>query len=284
MAGHLLEPIAGPRDARLLRLHGPDGARVDISEYGGHVVSWVDAGGRERLYLSPNAVFGGGQAIRGGVPVVFPQFAARGALGRHGFARTQPWLAGTGERFDDGCTGLRLTLVSNAATRALWPFEFEATLDLRLGAETLDLRLGVHNHGETPWAFTAALHSYFAVSDLADAVLSGLEGRPYEDSTDGGALRLQPASALRFDGEVDRVYPQVAGPLQLVSAQQRLRIETEGFRDVVAWNPGPELAAGLTDLGPGQHRHFVCVEAACVVAPVVLAPDESWSGCQRLFV
>jgi len=281
LAGGVLEPIIGPGGARLLRLHGPGGARADLSEYGAHVVSWVDAGGRERLYLSPNAAFGGGQAIRGGVPVVFPQFAGRGALGKHGFARTQPWVAGAGETFDDGCAGLRLTLESNAATRALWPFEFEATLDVRLGAGFLDIRLGVRNRGDVAFAFTAALHSYLAVADLADAALSGLEGRPYED-TAGGGWHVQPASALRFEGEVDRVYPQVAGPLQLVSARETLHIAAEGFRDVVVWNPGPDLAAGLADLGAGQHRHFVCVEAATVLSPVVLAPGGTWSGSQRL--
>lgn len=282
MVGDVLEPITGPGGVRLLRLHGPGGAHADISGYGAHVVSWVDAGGRERLYLSPNAAFGEGQAIRGGVPVVFPQFAGRGALAKHGFARTQPWRAGTGETHADGSTCLRLTLESDVATRASWPFEFEATLDVRLGAEILDIRLGVCNRGDVAFAFTAALHSYLAVADLADAALSGLEGRPYEDAAGGGAWHVQSASALRFEGEVDRVYPQVTGPLRLASARDGLCIDAEGFHDVVVWNPGPVLAAGLADLGPEQHRHFVCVEAANVLKPVVLAPGESWSGRQRL--
>lgn len=280
--GIVLEPIFGPDGGRRLRLHGPAGVRVDVNESGAQVCSWVDAQGRERLFLSPNAVFESGQAIRGGVPVIFPQFAGRGALAKHGFARILPWCAGNGETFDDGRSGLRLTLDSSEATRTLWPFEFAASLDLRLGVDSLEIRLDVYNRGETTLAFTAALHSYLAVPDLAEVVLSGLAGRPYEDVADGGAWRVQAESGLRFDGEVDRVYPQVNGPLHLVSAQQQLRIESEGFRDVVVWNPGPELAAGLADLGAGQHRHFVCVEAASVVTPVVLAPGGSWSGRQRL--
>lgn len=282
MPGSLPEPVAGPGGVRLLRLHGPGGARADISEYGAHVVSWVDAGGCERLFLSPNAVFGGGQSIRGGVPVVFPQFAGRGALAKHGFARCRPWRTGDVETFEDGSTGLELTLAADAATLALWPFEFEARLGLRLGRDTLEVRLDVHNRGTVPFAFTAALHSYLAVADAAQATLSGLEGRPYEDAAGGGAWQVQPDSALRFDGEVDRVYPQVGGPLQLVSGQDRLRIEATGFPDVVVWNPGASLAAGLADLGAGQHRGFVCVEAAAVLKPVVLAPGGSWSGAQRL--
>lgn len=282
MAGTALEPVAGPGGARLLRLHGPDGARVDISETGAQACSWVDVRGRERLFLSPNARFGGGSAIRGGVPVVFPQFSDRGALAKHGFARTQPWRAAADETFADGRTGLRLTLDASAATRTLWPFEFEATLELRLGIDSLELRLGVHNRGAAPFAFTAALHSYLAVADAGLAEVRGLEGRPYEDSAAGGARRVQPEPALRFAGEVDRIYPGAAGPLVLACGPDRLRVESEGFRDVVVWNPGPALAAGLADLGPGQHRHFVCIEAAVVLEPVVLAPGEAWSGCQRL--
>lgn len=283
MAGPLLESVPGPGGARLLRLHGPGGAYADVSEYGAHVVSWRDAGGRERLFLSPDANFGAGQAIRGGVPVIFPQFAGRGALAKHGFARNRPWRTGLAERFDDGSAGLRFTLEPDAGTRAAWPHEFEATLDLRLAAHALEIGLAVHNRGATAFAFTAALHSYLAVADIAQATLSGLQDRPYEDSA-GGAWRVQAEPALRFEGELDRIYPDVRGPLQLACAQDSLRIEAEGFPDVVVWNPGAELAAALSDLRAGRHRHFVCVEAAAVLSPVVLAPGGSWSGRQRLLV
>ena len=57
---------------------------------------------------------------------------------------------------------------------------------------------------------------------------------------------------------------------------------TDGFGDVVVWNPGEQLATRFGDLSPGDHRHFVCVEAAQIVQPVVLAPGERWMGMQRL--
>lgn len=278
----MLEPVAGPGGVRLLRLQGPDGAQVDFCEIGAHVCSWRDAGGRERLFLSPNAVSGLGKSIRGGIPVVFPQFSNRGPLPKHGFARGLPWRVGTAETFADGSTGLRLTLDANETTRKLWPFDFEATLDIALEAQALTLTLGVRNRGEAVFSFTAALHGYLAVSDLESAVVSGLAGRTYEDAASGGILRVQTERDLRFGAEVDRVYADVSGPLQLDSALGPLRIEAEGFRDVVVWNQGPELAASLADLGAGQHRGFVCVEAGRVCEPVLLAPGATWSGRQRL--
>ena len=78
------------RDTPCIRLHS-DGATALVALHGAHVLSWQPADGRERLFLSDRAVFDGQAAIRGGIPVVFPQFAERGPLRKHGFARTAPW-------------------------------------------------------------------------------------------------------------------------------------------------------------------------------------------------
>ena len=57
----------------------------------GHVLSWTCAG-KERLFLSAKAEVQAGEgalaAIRGGIPLCWPQFAGRGPLPKHGFART----------------------------------------------------------------------------------------------------------------------------------------------------------------------------------------------------
>ena len=69
-------------------------ARVVLHPYGAHVVSWTTADGDERLFLSPRSAYSEGAAIRGGVPVIFPQFNQRGPdfdVPRHGFARNRRW-------------------------------------------------------------------------------------------------------------------------------------------------------------------------------------------------
>lgn len=53
-------------------------------------MSWIHRG-KGRLFTSPRAVFRSGQAIRGGIPVIFPQFGACGPGLRHGFARLLEW-------------------------------------------------------------------------------------------------------------------------------------------------------------------------------------------------
>jgi glucose-6-phosphate 1-epimerase len=51
---------------------------------------------------------------------------------------------------------------------------------------------------------------------------------------------------------------------------------------VVVWNPGAALAAGMSDLEPEGWRRMLCVEAAAVARPVVVAPGARWEGRQRL--
>lgn len=41
---------------------------------GAHLTSWKPAGHEECLFLSPNAAFVPGKAIRGGIPVCWPWF------------------------------------------------------------------------------------------------------------------------------------------------------------------------------------------------------------------
>jgi glucose-6-phosphate 1-epimerase len=62
-----------PDDFPKVRLSAPDGACADVFLHGGHVASWQTPDGQERLFFSQRAQFGPGAALRGGVPVIFPQ-------------------------------------------------------------------------------------------------------------------------------------------------------------------------------------------------------------------
>ena len=76
-----------------LKLHGLpavrltyEGATCDVLVYGAHLTSWI-TGGRENLFVSSKAEYGNGKAVRGGVPICWPQFAAKGPYTKHGFCR-----------------------------------------------------------------------------------------------------------------------------------------------------------------------------------------------------
>ncbi len=276
----LIFPMTEVLGQPAVRVQAPDGAQAIVLLHGGHVVSWIPAGGREQLYLSPQAVAGPGQAVRGGVPVIFPQFEQRGpdtSLPRHGLARTRTWAVESSSRAKDHAQ-LTLALDDNAETRALWPHSFTLELTVSISGQRLDLELYAHNPGETSWPFAAALHTYLAVSDLSQARLQGLEGCHYVDSLTGGET-VEDHPEKRFSGEIDRIYAK-ARNLLLRDGPRRLAIEADQLPDVVLWNPGPDKCAALKDMPPDGWQRMLCVEGGNILEPLTLGPDESWSGRQ----
>jgi len=263
------------RGAACVRLEAA-GARVLVALQGAQVLSWQTPDGCERLFLGERARLDGGAAIRGGVPVIFPQFGARGPLAKHGFARLRRWRL-VGEV--DGAAGFELTC---DGTDAGWPHACAVRLRVRPEATRLRLDLEVVNTGASALAFSAALHGYLRVDALASAQLHGLTGQRYEDSAGGGVARLDAAPTLRFDGEVDRIYVAPAQALELREGARGLRLSQAGFGEVVVWNPGATLAAGIDDLAPDEYARFVCVEAAQVFEPVALAAGARWCGWQAI--
>lgn len=263
-----------------IALRAPDGASAVVLLHGAQVVSWQPAGGGERLFLSERSRFGVGASVRGGMPVIFPQFNERGPLPRHGFVRTRPWQPAAAETgAGDALAVLQLT--DDAATRELWPHRFALELTVCVRGDRLDVELAVSNTGESAFDFTAALHTYLRVAEIEEARLSGLHGCRYEDFT-SGTTHLDEADAVRVEREIDRIYTGVRAPLTLSEARRRLHIEAANFPDVVVWNPWQDKAAAMADLQPADFRRFLCVEAALIERPARIAAGEQWWGRQTL--
>jgi glucose-6-phosphate 1-epimerase len=246
-----------------MRWTSPGGAAAIATLQGAHLVSWIPAGGEEMLFVSERSAFEPGRAIRGGIPVCFPQFAERGPLVKHGFARTLPWRF---EGVEEAGEGTRATfrLASTPATLALWPRVFELELVATLAPWSLHVELGVHNRGTQAFSFAAALHTYFLV---ADAPRVQLRGWP-ED--------------VGFAQPIDRVFASMPRSARLEEGGRTVAIEQHGFPDTVVWNPGAALAATMPDMSPQGWRRMVCVEAAAVDPPVVLPAGGSWRGGQSI--
>ncbi|OGA97918.1 MAG: D-hexose-6-phosphate mutarotase [Burkholderiales bacterium RIFCSPHIGHO2_12_FULL_69_20] len=259
-------------------LRAPDGAELTVLLHGGQIVSWIPGGDQERLYLSPDAVAGPGRAVRGGIPVIFPQFSQRGPLPRHGFARECAWTWMEGAQRGDVVIGV-LRLTDDAATRAIWPHAFEAELSFSFSGLQLDVELAITNTGDTPFDFSAALHTYLLLDDVRRARLGGLYGVRYVDQI-SGAEQHQEMDPFSFAGEIDRIYVDAKGPLSLATTMGRMGISADGFDDVVVWNPGPTKAAAMPDLPDDDWLRLLCVEAAAIGTPITLAPGQEWVARQ----
>lgn len=257
-----------------LRMVAADGAQATVTLYGGHLVSWRTADGQERLFCSSASARDGRRAIRGGVPVIFPQFGARGTGMRHGFARICTWrVARSGP---DGGTEFELDASDlPPAVAQEWPHPFTLRLRVALTPDGLDLTLTVRNTGQHAFPFSAALHTYYALEQLGLCAIEGLRHGRFSDHLE--QTGVQDEAALRFTEKLDRVYEQVPGALTLRDGAHALRLEQDGFTDVVVWNPGAVDAAALSDLADAEYQRFVCIEPA-LIAPNLLAAGAEWSG------
>jgi len=272
------------------RLTLPCGDNVLVALQGAHVLSWVSQG-RERLYLSPNNLWDGKSAIRGGVPVCFPQFNQRGTLPKHGFARNMNWTSGEAVASGDAAH-IDFTLSTNADTLATWQQAFVAELRVALTPGQLTLTLTVNNTeaknaSNSELHFTGALHTYLAVDDIDLTELRGLGGRPEWDAV--ADVHGLADEVLYFDGEFDRVYSwgesASSNPLHLQDGTSTLQIEqSPSWANSVVWNPGEAKCAALADMPAHGFARMVCVEAAQVFEPVSIPAAGQWVGWQRLTV
>ena len=78
------------------------------------------------IFVSRQAQWKEGSAIRGGIPVCFPWFRNKGddpKAPSHGFVRTKEWQLDSVETRADA-TVVSLSTGSDEGTRAWWPHEF----------------------------------------------------------------------------------------------------------------------------------------------------------------
>ncbi len=257
------------------------GVRITASARGGHLMSWTTHG-IDRLWMSPLSRHGQVEALRGGVPVLFPQFGTFGDLPKHGFARTADWQVQRAP-VEQGRATLAFQLADSEATRAVWPHPFRARLGISASPTDLTMTLVVENRGPDVARFTGGLHTYLAVAD-PEAWIGGLAGCRAWD----GASTESPTFSERMGGRIraldgqDLVIQGALAPVVLADAVLgSMHVAAEGFPNRVVWNPGPGHA--LPDVAPGDEARFVCIEPAAVV-PVVLPAGGVWQASQRLYL
>jgi glucose-6-phosphate 1-epimerase len=264
-----------------VRLHAPDGAQATVSLFGAHLISWVPAGGKERLFCSAKSAMDGTKAIRGGVPIIFPQFSTYGKGARHGFARRSDWRL-TSSGLEGSSCFAEFELTSNDALPESWPHQFALVYRVELQGSELQMHLRVRNAGSSAFSFAAALHTYFLVDELSSMTLDGLLGAPFSDHVvSPPQFGMQSSRQLTCSGHMDRIYRDIQGDLTMSCGDVKLVLEQDGFVDAVVWNPGAELALEVGDLGVDDHLKFICIEAAHL-DDYELVPGKEWLGVHKL--
>lgn len=264
-----------------------DHAELLIAQQGAQILSYQRVGEPPLLWLSDQAIFRQGKSVRAGVPVCWPWF---GNLQRnpqavqamyhaeqapaHGLARTRDWqLLG----IEEAGSELRIEFGLPEAQGELpgWPHDVELKLRVVLG-DALELSLTSHNRGTAPVTISQALHSYFAVSDVRQARVEGVEGLSYIETLADWEQRQQ-EGALGFAGETDRIYLDTPPTLSIVDPHwnRRITLASSGSRSAVIWNPWTERAKELADMADDGWQRMLCIETANVWDDVVtLAPGK----------
>jgi len=251
-------------DGYLTYLVDEEYCRARVARHGGHVMEWTPQGQTKPvLYMSPEAIFESGKAIRGGVPICWPWFNAHPTDAdkpSHGFVRNRFWtVSDVSERRDE--VFLELSLSDDEETRELWPHAFELKMAVTMG-ETLEINLSAKNLSDEPVEMSGALHSYFQVGDIEQTHFSGLEKISFTNCAGGKREEVNAGSTL-IQGEVDRIY-HGSGVIRIHDdANKRvIKITSKGSDSTVVWNPWIEKSKTMGDLPDDAYKGFLCVETA----------------------
>jgi galactose mutarotase-like enzyme len=175
-------------DVQTLDIRAGDDVATIAPGRGAIVTRW-HAAGREQLYLDESTLPDLTKNVRGGVPLLFPspgklegdkfsRAGHTGALKQHGFARDLPW-----QRASAGPGEAKLSLASIDRTRAVYPWDFEASVTFTIAPSRLRLAFSVRNTAKEPMPFAFGTHPYFRVTDKARATIPTRATRAFDNVT-----------------------------------------------------------------------------------------------------
>eukprot|EP00262_Sarcandra_glabra_P000343 TRINITY_DN103_c1_g6_i1.p1 TRINITY_DN103_c1_g6~~TRINITY_DN103_c1_g6_i1.p1 ORF type:complete len:319 (+),score=52.05 TRINITY_DN103_c1_g6_i1:525-1481(+) len=268
------------------------GASVRVSLHGGQVVSWRNDRGEELLFTSSKAIFKPPKAMRGGIPICFPQFGNSGGLEQHGFARNKIWAIDNDPPplHPKDCNeknAIDLLLKPSEEDLKCWPHCFEFRLRVCLGVDgDLTMISRIRNINGKPFSFSFAYHTYLSVSDISEVRIEGLETLDYLDNLFQRERFTEQGDAITFESEVDRVYLSSPNVIAVLDHEKKRTfvIRKDGLPDVVVWNPWEKKSKSMADLGDEEYKQMLCVDGAVIEKPITLKPGEEWTGRLRLSI
>ncbi len=252
----------GPGDFVFGRIQTPS-STAEICLHGAHVTAFAPTGQAPVIWLSPDAVFAPGKAIRGGVPICWPWFADHpddATQPAHGVARTSCWEVLESTLLDDGSVRIDFSLPSKFSEPLAPGIELRLTVTV---SSQLDFQLITANQSEKRFSMTEALHTYLHVGEIEKVRIRGLDGVEYLDKVEASGRKRQEGDVI-VTSETDRIYGDTTADVLVHDEElaRVIRVAKKGSAATVVWNPWAEVAARMTDFTDDGFRKMVCVEAA----------------------
>ncbi|XP_077989202.1 uncharacterized protein LOC144443549 [Glandiceps talaboti] len=259
---------------------------VTVHLHGATVISWK-CNGEEMIFISNKAVYDNKKAIRGGIPVVFPNFGPWDLGPQHGFARISRWtLSQPPSKDSQGDVSAVFTLEDSEETRKMWNHKFKVTYTLLLRECEFQMNFSVDNTGSGEFDFTCLLHTYIQVPDVTKTTVSGLKGLQYSDKLRDGNMFTEERELVSVAENYDRMY--IATPdehtVTGVAGGKSLILKKTNFPETVVWNPWEEKAMAMSDFGDDQYPSMLCVEAGYAASRYKLSPGAKFEASQTMVV
>lgn len=252
---------------------------MTIHEFGATVTSFKTGAGRECIFVSRDAKLDGTKAIRGGIPLVYPQFGQPDkAMPQHGFLRNNVWQVDEESVYDrQDSAGINYTLTLKDVKNSRggkWDEHTEldcfCVYSIKIEASKMTTTLGIKNISSKPFDFQTLLHTYYLVDgnaalDASQCYVKGLEGYAVHDKINDEKYKLG-GDPVVIDKLTDRVYTPPTGKDAVavtigVGAGKTMHMSATGLVDgatvpvsCVVWNPFKENAAAMGDFGDDQVR------------------------------
>jgi glucose-6-phosphate 1-epimerase len=244
-------------------------AKAVISMHGAQLLSFIPASDNiERLWLSHKAVFDQQSAIRGGAPICWPWFGPHKVhpnFPAHGFVRTQAWRLTAVEEISD----------KHGVNETICRFEpntlglYQVSEDLRINAvisigKQCNISLISDNQSINDQAISQAIHSYFALENIQNARIEGIDTEYYDKLNDSHSNPCP--TPYIISEETDRVHTYLSDQPQNIEIFEgnvrRVKIEHQGNNAVVVWNPWRLKSQQMQDMAANDYVNMLCIEAA----------------------
>ncbi len=248
-------------------------ATAKIALQGAHIFEYKRKTQDELFWVSEISDFEIGKAIRGGVPICWPSFGLNNPeLPQHGFARTSLFELFSSKEIDSNTTEVELRLTHSKESLKLWNYKFELVLKVTV-SDKLTIELKTTNKDNQEFKLTQALHSYFKLSDISNAVVKGLDDKPCFNALTN-KTNIQNGE-ITFNQEFDRVFQEVDNELILQDREKTISINNEGSSSVVVWNPWIDKCKRMSAMKDEAYKEFVCIESANAFEDfIILKPSE----------
>ena len=231
----------------------------------GTLVSALQVGGKQVLYLDRASFDDETKNVRGGIPVLFPYAgklengtlkAAGTQMGQHGFGRNRRW-----EVKEQKPWRLRVVLQPEDVDRQAYPFKFLAEQTCTVLPRGLEIELSILNTGEKPMPVSPGWHPYFscpaAEKSKVKASVAGVDHNQFSNDRefDFGAI-APPIGRAKFE------VPQLGSLTLSFSPEMRhMQFWSQPGKDFICLEPflGPNNTINTdrrVDIPPVQARTF----------------------------